>query len=169
MAGSASDPGEVPGDCHPKIREIVDYWGSIPPVSGLPSRRGIDPTRIFRLLPDIRLIDVVGAPPRFRVRLTGENIRQKLGQLQTGRFLDEVVESFAKRPSGIAFLAAVQTKRPYWDRGVCDQVAPRNGYTAALEMERVVLPLAEDGVTVDALLVLVVFRDTSNPLPPPMC
>jgi len=168
VAGSIAGAGDIPEECHPKIREIAEYWRAICPSRGLPSRRQIDPTRIFRLLPEIRLIDVIGTPARFRVRLTGERIREKLGALHTGLFLDEVVESFAERDSGIAFAAAVRNKRPHWDRGLCDQTTPPDGYAGGVKMERVVLPFSEDGATVDALLVLVVFGDAYyEPLPLP--
>lgn len=154
MVGSAPGEGDLPADCHPKIRKIVCYWRSIHRENGLPARRQLDPAAFFRLLPDVRLIDVVGTPPRFRVRLTGERLRQYIGQLHSGLFLDEVFEFFAERASCIAFTAAVRTKRPYWNRGTCDLTDPLAEPAEEVPMERVVLPLAEDGKNVDTLLVL---------------
>lgn len=93
--------GNIPGNCHPKTRQLLEYWHSVHPEHGLPGRQHIDPVRFPNLLPNIRLIDVVGTPRRFRVRLTGDRIREHFGEYHVGQFLDEAFDGFAERPSGV--------------------------------------------------------------------
>lgn len=162
VVGSAPGEGDLPEDCHPKIQQIVCYWRSIHPENGLPAREQLDPVAFFRLLPDVRLVDVVGEPPRFRVRLTGERIRQHIGHLHTGLFFDDVFASFADRASCLAFTTAARTKRPYWNRGSCELIATPVDAAAELPVERVVLPLAGDGATVDTLLILALLGPASR-------
>ena len=147
--------GNVPDDCHPKVKQLLGYWHSVHPGAGLPGRQHIDPTRFPNLLPNIRLIDVVGLPRRFRIRLTGDRIREHFGDYHVGQFLDDAFERFAERPSGIAFNKAAETRQPEWTQGVCE-LNPDKDFVA---YERVVLPLAGDGKTVDALLVLALFDE----------
>jgi len=166
VAGNTPGQGNLPEDCHPKVRQLVCYWLKLRSGPYLPARRQLDPTAFFPLLPDIRLVDVVGAPPRYRVRLTGERIRHHLGNLHTGLFLDDVFASFTERASGIAFARAVRTKQLHWDGGACDLAVAVEEDVDAIPMERVVLPLADDGVTVDALLILALLGSAlDHPLP----
>ncbi|MCG8548590.1 MAG: PAS domain-containing protein [Alphaproteobacteria bacterium] len=76
--------GNVPDDCHPKVKQLIAYWHSVHTNEGLPAGRHIDPVRCPNLLANIRLIDVVGLPRRFRVRLTGERIREHFGEYHAG-------------------------------------------------------------------------------------
>ncbi len=143
---------------HPKIERIVDYWTSIHPESGLPGRQHLDPVDIPELLPHIRLIDVVGNPPRFRVRLCGSRIRDHFGSCQLGKFFDEMYPSFAERPSYADFMSAVETRQPAWNRGHCEL----NPEKLHVPLERVVLPFASDGQTVDLLLVISLFGEAAR-------
>jgi len=65
-----------PANAHNKNRALYDYWlKARARRDALPGRKDIDPTHIPRLLENIWMLDVVGAPPRFRVRLIGEAMR----------------------------------------------------------------------------------------------
>jgi len=150
--------GNTPDGCHPDIRQILDYWLSIHPDNGLPSRQHVDPLHFSRHLPNIRLIDVVDDPPRFRVRLTGERIAQHFRASQVGMFFDEINPDFEARESFIAFTTAVRTKEPYWNSSRCELDAAKD----FVALERVVLPLAGDGTNVDALLVLALLGNVAT-------
>ena len=51
--------------------ELFAYWASRRHGAKLPARRDLHPGDIKRLLPTLSLIDVVGDPPDFRIRLAG--------------------------------------------------------------------------------------------------
>lgn len=149
---------KVPHDAHPKIRRIHEYWEAIHPERGLPGRQHFDPVDVPDLLANIRLVDVVGEPPRFQVRLCGDKIRDHFGSCQQGLFFDEMFPGFASRASGRDFKAAIATGQPQFHQGYCEL----NPAKEFIPIERVVLPLAADGETVDILLVVSLFGETGH-------
>lgn len=141
----------VPDECHPKVTALVDYWLSIHPEKGLPGRQHFDPRDIPSMLSNIWLVDVFQDPLRFRFRLFGTRIVDYAGEDNTGKWLDERWPDFdAKFMKGV-----IDTKQPNWSRGA-SQFRPEKDY---YELERVRLPLARDGETVDMILVLTLFFD----------
>lgn len=143
-----------PDSCDPKIRAVVEYWLSKHPESGLPGRQHIDPVDIPHLLPNVWLIDVVRDPLRFRFRLMGTLVVEYAGEDNTGKWFDERWPE-----SDPAFLhSVVETRQPTWARGRSNW-RPEKDY---FEIERVRLPLARDGETVDMILVLTVFFDNKG-------
>jgi len=146
---------DIPEDCHPKIRAIYDYWRSAHPKGGgLPGRQHIDPIDIPRLLPNVWLIDVCREPYRFRFRLLGTLVVDYAGEDNTGKWFDERWPDF----DSSVFLDVVETGRPSWARGLSKMRPEKNYY----ELERVRLPMATDGKTVDMILVLTVFFDSEG-------
>lgn len=149
------DLENIPAGCSDKIRRFIDYWRVQHRGDLLPGRQHIDPIDFPDLLPNIRLIDVVGDPPRFKVRLTGERVSDHFGRSLSGQYLDDVFDQFEKRESCQAFIATMENRRPYWNLGVCD-LNPEKDF---VPFERLVLPLASDGKAVDMLLVLSLFGE----------
>jgi hypothetical protein len=149
------DLDTLPPGCCPKVRRFINYWRRLHKDGKLPGRQHIDPCDFPDLLPNIRLIDVVGDPPRFKVRLTGEHIRDHFGESYTGKYLDEVFDRFETRSFYRALVGTVETRKPYWNLGVCD-LNPDKDFVA---FERLTLPLATDGVTVNVLLILSLFGE----------
>jgi hypothetical protein len=90
----------------------------------------------------------VGRLPRFRVRLMGTQVREYMGEEQTGRWLDEVFPNLHGSITHAELIKAVTMKRPRWRRGKPAIAVERN----FLDMERVYLPFAQDGWTVDMVL-----------------
>ncbi len=140
--------GNVPEDCHAKVRQIVEYWMAIHPSAGLPGRQHLDPLDVPALLPNIRLLDVVGTLPRFRVRLMGTKVREFMGEEQTGRWLDEVFPNLHGSLTHTELVKTVRMKSPRWRRGKPALAVDRN----FLDMERCYLPFAQDGRTIDMVL-----------------
>lgn len=149
------DLDALPAGSSEKIRRLIQYWRALHQGDRLPGRQHIDPLDFPDLLPNIRLIDVVGNPPRFKVRLTGERISDHFGQSYTGQFLDEAFDRFESRSSHRALTATINSRKPHWNLGVCD-LNPEKDF---VPFERLALPLASDGVTVDMLLVLSLFGE----------
>lgn len=128
------------------MRRLFDYWWSKRQGGRLPSRRHIDPTEIPRLLSCLMLVDVLsGSPPRFRFRLSGTRIvavegehrGKTLDQIIPPKRLPEIVRQYADACRGTLYL---RDSSLHW------QDRPHVDYTVLL------LPLAEDGETVDGLI-----------------
>ena len=142
----------IPQNCHPKIRQIVGYWESKHPAKGvLPGRQHLDPIDIPHLLPNVWLVDVARDPYRFRFRLVGTAVVEYAGEDNTGRWFDESLPGFVPD----VFIDLVETREPSWQRSA-SRMRPYKEYR---ELERVRLPLARDGTTVDMILCLTVFFD----------
>lgn len=132
--------------------DILRYWSGLCRGSMLPARRDIDPAAIRLLLPYVFLVDVVGRPPRFRKRLVGTAIVAKEGYDSTGSWLDESVKPSIREAVLAQHCEAVEHARP-------------NCYSASFigldgrtyRYQRLLLPLAGDGTTVDMLFGGVVF------------
>lgn len=133
---------------HPVVRGVYEYWLSICPASGLPGRQHVDPAAIPRLLPYVFLIDVERAPLRFRYRLVGTAYIELMGRDLTGCYLDEVHPTFDGEVRE-HYTAAVEQRQPVYRRG---QVMFAVEARRFLGMERIIVPLARDGATVDMVL-----------------
>lgn len=139
-----------PAAAKAEIVAIYDYWRNKAPAAGLlPGRQHIDPMEIPRLLPNVWLVDVVDDVRRFRVRLIGTalvdvGIPLKVGDFIFDRLAPELRHTLAE------FESVVRTREPLWYRGA---VNLRHD-TYVHEIERIFLPLAADGRTVDMLLCL---------------
>ena len=157
---SSGDPftGPPPG-ANAKIVAIYEYWRRIAPgVDLLPGRRHLDPADIPKLLPNVWLVDVVGSPARFRTRLIGTALQQAGIPLSPGVFMDDAVPPALKETllSHLRHVAA--SRQPQWRRG--RPYLPHA--TEVFEIERIFLPLAADGATVDMLLNLSVLYESSG-------
>lgn len=159
--------GNLPDHCHPKIREIVDYWLSIHPADGLPGRQHLDPVDKPNLLANIRLIEVHGPPYRFLNRLVGTEIVEFFEADHTGMWYHEVFNDTADLKICDDFCRVLDNPEPNWRSGNHRRLARKNH----IQYERVILPLAADGRTVDMLLMLQLFEfretaDKQNPKAP---
>ena len=102
------------------------------------------------------------APLRFKYRLIGTEQVRVIGRDHTGAWLDACYPHWAAGPTYAQFLAAAQGMIAY-RRGVpLPHVAKEHLLT-----ERILLPLARDGETVDILIALSVFTlaRTGAPFP----
>jgi hypothetical protein len=129
-----------------RLRQLYEYW--LGQAKGrLPARADIDPAAIPQLLPYLFMIDVERAPRRFRFRLIGTQICTWAGRDVTGMYLDDpaygprgeiITRQYAEVVErGVAYYAEQPAARPERDY---------------VFYERLVLPLAADGRTVDILL-----------------
>lgn len=141
--------------CHEKIRAVVDYWQSIHPTAGLPGRQHMDPTSIPELLANLRIIDVERNPMRFKTRLMGTLLREFFEQEHTGRYFDIDFPKFEKSKAYVDMVETVTEKRPNWYRGTPILYSDKNFVT----VERIFLPLAGDGESVDMILTYILFGD----------
>src|SRR6185437_16360420 len=73
-----------------RLRRLYLYWMERKGAHRLPSRGDVDPLDFHYLLGNIMLLDVLGQPPRFRMRLHGSNMVARAGYDLTGKFLDDL-------------------------------------------------------------------------------
>lgn len=101
-----------------------------------------------RLLPNLWLLDVRRHPLRFKFRLIGTAVVEFAGRDSTGRWLDEVYPDYESTGAFRCTSACVTTRLPQYRKGTVLS-NPERWYATA---ERLYLPLASDGETVDMLL-----------------
>ncbi len=138
---------------HATIRDFLHYYAGIHPHGSLPTRTAFSPMAIPRLLPHLVLADVerdADAPPRFRVRVAGEEVVNALRMPLIGRYLDEIANT--TEPTMRFPIASrhevVETGRMVYYRG-----QPRMRFSLDYaEIEYAHCPLAEDGSTVDQIV-----------------
>lgn len=108
--------------------------------------------RVPDLLPNLWLVDVVrGTPNRYRYRLVGSALYYAGAPMRPGLFIDDNIDQAAAFASYEQVM--ISTREPEWRRG--PPILKHLKFIATLE--RVKLPLAEDGQTVDMILGMTVF------------
>ena len=144
-----------PVRAHRKIKRLYEYWLSRAPAMGmLPARHHIDPTEIGELLENIWLVDVAGEPPQFRIRLLGGALVRAGILAKIGDAVESVLPNDTARQQALEEFRYVAAQRvPLWFRG-----PPRAPHEQDIhDIERIFLPLAADGRSVNMLLCLTVF------------
>ncbi len=157
---------------HPRFAWMRDYLESLAPAGKLPSRRQLDPLDLRALLPFIVLVDVhrsgsgSGSEREFRYRLMGSRHVEAIGHNFTGVTVqDASAPAYLERVlSNMNFV--VDTAKAFYDRF---PMPFRD--REFMDSERVYFPLADDGETVDVILVLNGYPNNPDldrvQLPPP--
>jgi hypothetical protein len=139
---------------HADHRVLYEYWRAKAPGGHLPARADIDPTDLRRLLPRLALVDVLREPEglAFRYRLTGTEIVDRAGRDPTGLRFEELYSGDYLETALATYRHVVETGAPH----VSDRVYPLVPGREYLRYDRLLLPLAADGATVDMVVLLVV-------------
>lgn len=130
-----------------RLRQVYAYWRSKIVDGRLPSRASIDPLDIPSLLPFVFLVDVESNPRRFRFRLVGTQVCLWAGRDVTGMYADD--PAYGPRGPDISRQYAEVVERRavlYSERPAARPDRDHMFY------DRLVLPLAGDGRTIDLLL-----------------
>jgi hypothetical protein len=154
---------EPPSECDPRIRQPYQYWRAACPQGRLPGRQHIDPVAMPALLPWIWLVDVRRDPLRFKYRLMGTEQVRIMEREVTGQWMDEVNARFVTSPAYPQFVTVAERGTTAYRRGKPLFHISKD----YLLMERLLLPLAHDGVVVDMLLAITVYhRDPQSTADP---
>jgi hypothetical protein len=137
------------------LRRLVNHWEGLRPAGALPSRQAVRPEDLGFMLSQIMLVDVhrspcgppVPADFSFRFRLVGTRIEATGHPSLQGRWAHELNPLPYRRLVLQAYCEAVRDAAPNFYRVALDHGGQQ------LRYERVTLPLAGDGRTVDTLLV----------------
>jgi hypothetical protein len=158
-APPSADDDDAPQEFEsPIVQDGYSYWRSKVIDGALPRRSDIDPVEIPRLMPHVVMVDVKrGSELDFRYRLIGTYVAESLYKDHTGSWFSEIEHQ--KAPSQIwqNCCQAVETGRAFISG--TPYVGPHQGYR---RVEDVILPLADDGETVDCLLVFVHYMRRSE-------
>jgi hypothetical protein len=131
---------------NPQLRAFRDLWESKRRGGRLPARTDFDIDDFKPFLGRVAMLDVVDGGRDFRFRLYGTVILDQYKREMTGKLASEFRPDFIV-PIMKGYKAAHDTKRPHVDR--IDIDAPDMHYV----WDRIVVPLASDGATVDIILV----------------
>lgn len=117
----------------------------------MPSRADIEPAEIPRLLPNIILIDVLRDPPNLRYRLVGTEIEAHSAQVSvTGKLITELPDRAPPSKVWDNLWAVAESGAP--SGTTVPYVGPKRDF---MTTQQIVLPLSDDGETVNMLLLLV--------------
>ena len=148
MSAAYDAHGFAPEAWHPIVRHVYEYWLSIRPPTGLPGRQHVDPCAIPSALPHLFMVDVSRDPLRFRYRLVGTAYAVLMGRDVTGAYYDEVHPGFTGEIRR-QYTDAVEHRRPAYRKGRAMYVTEERRWPI---IERVIAPLARNGIDVDMIL-----------------
>ena len=145
----ASDADFAP--YHEKYLQVKTLLYRDVPAGRLPGRKNFDPVEVPRLLVYINLVEVVRTEGglRFRYKLYGSRQRWVADKDLTGLFVEEAVSPDFVDRINTNMRTAVERRLPVYDRFE-NPIEDRR----FIETERVYFPLADDGETVDTILIL---------------
>ncbi len=135
-------------------RRAFAYWRSKAPEGRLPGRPDIDPLEMPDLLSWLTLVDVVweGERLRLRCRLIGTQVVARFGRDITGLYAEEAYSGDYLAQALETYGAVIESRRPQLSR---HQIPIEDREHAAYD--RLILPLAKDGDTVDMFMVCFAF------------
>jgi len=135
------------------LKPAYDYWRSKRGDRTMPRRRDIDPTEIPRLLPNVQITEILDGGKRIRYRLAGSAIIGAYGSELTGKYFDEVFTGERLKFVEDNYRIMCERNRP---------VLVVNRYHSARNVElicnRLIMPLSEDGTTVNQCLTAMSFQ-----------
>ncbi|MBK1670239.1 hypothetical protein CKO28_19605 [Rhodovibrio sodomensis] len=145
---------------HEDHQALYDYWRSKQQGDRLPARADINPADLRYMLPRLALIDVLreDAGIAFRYRLTGTEIVNRAGRDPTGKRFDELYRGDYLKTAQETYRTVVETGRAH----TSDRVYPLVPGREYMSYDRLLLPLAADGVTVDMVMLLIVVLEHRN-------
>jgi hypothetical protein len=136
----------------PLLRQLHEDWQARRRGRPLPARADFDPIDLKYVLGKLLLVDVLREPLQFRFRLVGTELVKRLGVDLTGRTLDDYPDPEYREFLRQRYTAAVTARRPL------SSIQTRLILDGRLRRyEALLLPLASDGVTVDMLMIGIVY------------
>ena len=143
--------GKLMDPANPQIARVLDTWRAAAGDRVFPAHRALGPAQLKAVLPNVHVYDVRPAAPRYVVRLIGTRMTDHLGSGLAGKPVDEIpAEPLRRAISGL--LNAVETGRSFLHLKAPQAIALPNG--ARQPLESLWLPCAEDGETIDRVIVV---------------
>lgn len=138
-----------------QLKQLLQNWLQIHPLTKLPSRSDFDPSKLVDVLPYIAMMDVERNPFRLKFRLIGTAVNEAFGRNFTGKYFDE---EFGDYQSSVGYQqrkAVAETGLPmhYFGKG---KLKYNLDFTT---VEWVLLPMASDGKNVDIIISAISYGD----------
>lgn len=130
-----------------RLRILLEHYLEIRGTRRMPSRGDIDALRLGPALPVIWMSEYEPAAGTFRYRLAGEEVNEIWGFSVAGRLLSDFVPPERFSPTNESFLKVLRDEAALIASGAVYRCSGRVGLG-----ERLILPLASDGVTADGLI-----------------
>lgn len=136
---------------HQRFLDMLGYLKEVAPDGKLPGRQHIDPCDFPGLLSLINLVDVERCQDRtrFRFRLVGEEQNRAAGRQIRGLMVEDAVVPELVPRINANMKKVVETQVPVYDRFPMPH--PNRQF---IDSQRMYYPLANDGETVDVILIL---------------
>ena len=136
-------------------------WSQLRGETRVPLRADFRPELLKPWLPNIVIVEAVGAPPRFRVRLAGTAAVSFAGRDFTDRFLDDVIPPEHYQATVAPYVHAIESGEPAEDDILRHQFVAPDG--THLPVRRLVMPCSSDGARIDRFVVgLFLYRPESR-------
>ncbi|HEV8389728.1 MAG TPA: PAS domain-containing protein [Dongiaceae bacterium] len=135
-----------------EFEAIRDRWQELCRDGRLPTRAAFPPESLTPWMGHIQIVELVceGDTKRYRVRLVGTRIVYYEGRDNTGLFLDDVIPMEQRAEILEPHSRCAETRAPVYSAFYsCGEGA------ISSQLERLILPLAADGTTVDQFLVAI--------------
>lgn len=134
--------------CSPSFAGLFRLWDAKRGERAMPARSDFDPAELKPWLGRVNLLDVLPGPPMdFRYRLCGTRTVEEYGVDLTGKCFSEAVYVGTPVTALAAMAEFVRIGKPRYRN---DPIRDPQGY--AVMRERLYLPLAGNGRTVDMIL-----------------
>jgi hypothetical protein len=147
---------EFPQSCHPDTITMYKYWQAKCGDRTMPARSDIDPVEMpRRLLPGICIVAVVADERRYVYRLVGTGDAEVRDNDPTGKSVLEGFFGPSAEDALNCYDKVAKSRAPFLD--TAPFTAPSGKY---VNEETLFLPLSEDGVIVNKILVFSYSRDT---------
>jgi hypothetical protein len=144
----------------PTLRRFFEYYLAKAGERPFPARRDLDPVDFSYALGDITLIDVTHDPLKFSFRLDGSRHVERFGFDLTGRSLDDFPFPEMRQAIYESYSDVVQGRVPR--RYYRDLESSGRWF----RYETLILPLSDDGETINMLISAISFHDLKIPIRP---
>lgn len=140
----------------PLHQEAYRYWCSKKSGGLLPGRDAIDPLELPSVLPWLNLVDIVrdGKNYRFRHRLVGTGLVERFGRDATGAWFEDIYDPEIAGDHLKSYVDLVNKGCVEYARTAMP-IPEKNFIT----YQRLALPLATDGVTIDMIMIVIDFDE----------
>ncbi|HVJ35323.1 MAG TPA: PAS domain-containing protein [Terriglobia bacterium] len=139
-----------------RLRRLYRYWQEKRGSRGMPRRSDIDPLDLSFCLGYLCLVEIEDDHSlRFRFRVDGSHCVEISGIEMTGRYVDEIPQSEYRTITENAYRQIFLTKAPHFY--LDDEIWDNRRY----RIEGLLLPLSDDGKTVNMLIDVMLPRPLS--------
>lgn len=145
---------------HPQLRQLYDYWDGLRGARRFPARRDIDPVDLRFAVGSLTLVEVLRDPLRFRFRLAGSGFSHRFGMDFTGKTFDDVPDPAYRAQITEIFRRVAETGEP--SASLNERILDGRPH----KFETLRLPLSEDGLVVNMVLVCALYFDRPPTHPP---